>query len=131
MNVAITIWENRISPVFDAAEKLLIAEIREGAIAGRNILPLRAGSCDRLLPLLKDHQVKVLICGALCMGTAFRLETYGIHVISFITGDAVEVLASYARKEDLSPFFMPGCQWRRCQVKAEGEGPGGQLDSSS
>lgn len=113
MHVAITIWENRISPVFDAAENLLIAEIHGGRIAGRKVLPLPAGPRDPLLPLLRGHGVDVLICGALCLGPAALLEAYGIQVISFIAGDTEEVLGRYARGEDLTPFFMPGCRWRR------------------
>lgn len=131
MNVAITIWENRISPVFDAAQNLLIAEIRDGKIADRKTRPLPFGPYDRLIQLLQDHRVRVLICGALCVGPAALLEAYGIDVISFIAGNTEEVLARYAQGEDLSPFFMPGCRWRRCRVVTESEGARGQLDISS
>ncbi len=131
MNVAITIWENRISPVFDAAENLLIAEIRDREIVGRKTRPLPAGPYSQLIQLLREHRVKVLICGALCVGPAALLETHGIHVISFIAGDAEQVLARYAQGEDLSAFFMPGCRWRRCRTGSERGGPKEQLEKNT
>ena len=131
MKVAITIWENRISPVFDAAENLLIAEIRDREIVARKIRPLPAGPYGRLIELLRDHQVEVLICGALCVGPAAFLEMHGIHVISFIAGDAGQVLARFAQDGDLSAFFMPGCRWRRRRAGADCGGSGGQLEIAS
>ncbi|MEZ4551736.1 MAG: hypothetical protein R2860_13105 [Desulfobacterales bacterium] len=35
MKVALTAWEDRISPVFDAARTLLIAEVENGEIVKR------------------------------------------------------------------------------------------------
>ena len=115
MNVAITIWENRISPVFDSAETLLIAEIREARIVGRKIRLFQAGMFDRFLHMLHEHEVRAFICGALCAGPARLLETQGIQVISFIAGDAEQVLERYIRGDDLTEFAMPGCRWGRCR----------------
>lgn len=114
MNVAITIWENRISPVFDSAETLLIAETREAEIVGRRIRVFQAGMFDRFVQLLNELDVQVLICGALCAGPAHVLESQGITVISFIAGDVEQVLERYMNGSDLAEFAMPGCRWRRC-----------------
>jgi len=76
MNVAITVWENRISPVFDSAETLLIAEIREARVVDRKIRVFHAGLFDRFIKLLHDLEVRVLICGALCAGQANTTPTY-------------------------------------------------------
>jgi predicted Fe-Mo cluster-binding NifX family protein len=114
MNVAITIWENRISPVFDSAETLLIAEVRAEQIVARKVRLFQAGMFDRFVQMLLDLEVRVLICGALCAGPAGILELQGIHVISFVAGDAEKVLEFYVRGSDLAEFAMPGCRSRRC-----------------
>ncbi|EKD38027.1 MAG: hypothetical protein ACD_75C00893G0003 [uncultured bacterium] len=114
MNVAITVWDNRISPVFDSAETLLIARIRETEIVDRQIRLFQAGMFDRFVQLLSELDVQVLICGALCAGPARILEAQGVNVISFIAGDTEEILDRYVRGNDLAQFAMPGCRWRRC-----------------
>ncbi len=37
MKLGITVWGNRISPVFDVAQTLLVAEIRQDEVVGRQI----------------------------------------------------------------------------------------------
>lgn len=114
MNVAITVWDNRISPVFDSAETLLIARISETEVVDRQTRLFQAGMFDRFVQLLSELEVQVLICGALCAGPARILEAQGVNVISFMTGDALEILDRYVRGKDLAQFAMPGCRWRRC-----------------
>lgn len=114
MNVAITIWDKRISPVCDAAETLLIADIRDKEVVERTILPVQVGQFERFVRLLDDCNVGVLICGALCAGPAHLLESRRITVISFLTGDAEQILQFFVQGKKLDQFAMPGCQWRRC-----------------
>jgi len=114
MNVAITVWDQRISPVFDAAETLLIAKVKESEIIGRKMRSFQSGRFDRFVQLLDEMNVRVLICGALCAGPANLLESHNIHVISFIAGDAEQVLQLYVQGKELDEFAMPGCRWRRC-----------------
>ena len=113
MNVAITVWGQRISPVFDAAETLLIAEVQGTEIVYRESWKFQAARLDRFVQLLDELEVRVLICGALCAGPADILKGHNIHVISFISGDAEQVLQLYAEGANLSKFAMPGCGWRR------------------
>ncbi len=95
MNVAITVWGNRISPVFDSAQTLLIAEICEDKVVDRKLKLFQATMFDRCLRLLKELNVRVLICGALCEGPVRMLESHDIEVIAFITGEAEEILECY------------------------------------
>jgi hypothetical protein len=44
MNIAITIWGNRISPVFDASKTLLIVKIDNGEIVDQVIIDFQACS---------------------------------------------------------------------------------------
>lgn len=131
MNVAITVWENRISPVFDSAETLLIAEVRGREVVAGKTQVFHIDMAARLMQLLRHHKVGVLICGALCVGSTALLEAHGIQVIPFMAGDAAQVLARYARGEDLSDFSMPGCRWRRCsRLSGEGVRPRGKIQQN-
>lgn len=106
MNVAITVWDNRISPVFDSAETLLIARSRESEIVDRQTRLFQAGMFDRFVQLLSGLDVQVLICGALCAGPACILEAQGVNVISFMAGDAEEILDHYVQGGCMVPVQL-------------------------
>jgi predicted Fe-Mo cluster-binding NifX family protein len=114
MNVAITVWGNRISPVFDSAKTLLVAEIREDQVVDRKTQMFQTTVFNRCLRLLEELDVRVLICGALCEGPVRLLESHGIEVIPFVTGEAEKILESYVQGKDLKEFAMPGCGHARC-----------------
>lgn len=110
MNIALTVWEDRISPVFDAATTLLLVEIRNGGIAGRRFAPLHPAGAMRLGEMLKQMDVSVLICGAISEGYANRLSFTGIELIPFISGKTERILETFVKEEPLRPVFsMPGC----------------------
>lgn len=114
MNVAITVWGNRISPVFDSAQTLLVAEIQNNQVVDRKIQLFQATMFNRSLRLLEELNVRVLICGALCEGPVRLLESHDIEVIPFVTGEAEEILTCYVQGKDLKEFAMPGCGHARC-----------------
>ena len=114
MKIAITVWGNRISPVFDSAQTLLVAEIRQAKVINRQIELFQAGLFSNLIELLAELEVRVLICGALSDEPAAMLATSEIEVIPFITGEAETVLSLYVRGMDLTDFIMPGCPRNNC-----------------
>ena len=114
MNVALTVWGNRISPVFDSAQTLLIAEIRDDQVVDRKIQLFQATMFNRCLKLFEQLNVRVLICGALCEGPARLLESCNIEVIPFVTGETEKILQYYVDGKDLTVFAMPGCGNGRC-----------------
>ena len=114
MNVAITVWSNRISPVFDSAQTLLVAKIQGDQIVGRKRQLFQATMFHRCLSLLEELDVRVLICGALCERQVKLLESHDIEVIPFVTGEAEEILQCYVLGEDMHSFAMPGCGDARC-----------------
>ncbi len=127
MNVAITVWGNRISPVFDSAQTLLVAEIQEDQVVDRKIKPLQATMFASCLRLLEELDIRVLICGALCEGPVRMLEAHDIEVIPFITGEAEEILEYYVHGKDLAEFAMPGCGNGRCCRVRDGRRQGREL----
>ena len=82
MRIAVSVWEDKISPVFDTASKLLIIENE----------PQRETSCFEVYLLEQDIQQRcsfvrgldldVLICGAISRQLAGRLQASGIKIIS-------------------------------------------------
>jgi len=115
MKVAITNWGARISPVFDSARNLLIAEIDGDDVVDRTCVAFDASLFPRFVALLLELGVQVLICGALCEGPTKMLEAHGIEVISFLTGETEKVLKSFAQGRDLTVFSLPGCRWGMCR----------------
>ncbi len=127
MNVAITVWGNRISPVFDSAQTLLVAKIREDQVVDRKIQPFQATKFASCLSLLRELEIRVLICGALCEGPVRMLEAHDIEVIPFVTGEAEEILECYVQGKDLAEFAMPGCGHGRCCRVHDGRRRGREL----
>ncbi len=109
MKIAITIWGNRVSPVFDAARTLMIAEIAKGRIIEKTYTRFSPASPIELIQTLDRKQIQVLVCGAISSGQTKALSDAGIHLISFVTGNAVSVLDHVAAGQTLeAEFIMPG-----------------------
>ena len=110
MKVAVTIWEDRISPVFDASRRLLIVDIKNSRIGDRSLLVFDPEQPSSLAKTLVNLGVKVLICGAVSQLPATIINAAGITLVAFIAGEVERVLDAFARGESLEPtFLMPGC----------------------
>jgi predicted Fe-Mo cluster-binding NifX family protein len=110
MKIAITIWGNRISPVFDSATTLMIADVGNSVITNRIF---KEFSPKKILPqaisILKKYQVEIIICGAITDTHSQKIEQSGIKLISFITGNADKVLTVYIKdRQRIFDFLMPG-----------------------
>lgn len=110
LKTAVTVWGNRVSPVFDAAGTLLIARIRDRRIVHKQYLAFDPKKTDDLILLLQKMQVDVLVCGAISTKPAARIVENNIKLISFVTGNAQNLLETFARKQNIEKrFMMPGC----------------------
>jgi predicted Fe-Mo cluster-binding NifX family protein len=145
MKVALTAWENRISPVFDSANTLLIAEIENSQIIERHYESFNPAMAARLPDAFKRLGIDTLICGAISIFFSEMIHISGITLIPFIGGNLDEILDRYAKGQRIVPdFLMPGCGGRQCRNRGEemrftnkgrevmhmpkrdGTGPGGQ-----
>lgn len=110
MKVALTVCENRISPVFDCAQLLLIVDVVGNSATDRHLESFCYESPFSRATRLSELGVKVLICGAVSDSFATMIETYDIRIIPFVAGPVEEVLDAYlmGRLFD-SKFRMPGC----------------------
>ena len=114
MKVALTVWENRISPMFDCARMLLIATIENQKVTHTRYEPLPSKHPTAKAKVLFDLDINVLICGAISNFFANMIEAYGIRIVSFITGEVRQVLDVYAKGLlPHSSFQMPGVEGRK------------------
>ncbi len=118
MKVALTAWEDKISPVFDSARALLIAEIENKKIISRRCELFKPEMTHCLADSLGKLEIDVLICGAISETPAKIIEACGINLIPFIGGNLEEVLLLYAKENRIkSIFLMPGCGRKRNRTK--------------
>lgn len=108
------VWGNRLSPVFDSARTVLIADIESGVLVDERHEALGPESPVARAQRLADWRVDTLICGAISDEFSRAIGAHRIRIIPFITGDAHQVLDAFRRGAfDPGSFRMPGCGRRR------------------
>ena len=117
MRVAVPIWQERISPVFDAARRLTVFDIDDGAPRPRRELDIAGQGIGRTIGQLTDEGVDVLLCGAITRGWRDQLEAAGVRVVPFLTGPWTQLLEAFRTgRLNGDRHRMPGCGWgRRCR----------------
>jgi predicted Fe-Mo cluster-binding NifX family protein len=109
LKIALAVWGDRISPVFDSARTVLIAELKNGKVIDRRYESLGPELPYTRALKLSGWGIQVLICGAISIEFARTIEVYGIKVIPFITGQAQQVLDVYVDGVSFEgSFHMPG-----------------------
>ncbi len=92
MRVAMTIFGSTISPLFDAAQRVLLVDIEEGEVKKRFEASIGELDLTERLWVLTHHKVQVLICGAISSFMHHALRERGIQVYPWIAGEQEEVL---------------------------------------
>lgn len=120
MKVAMTVWGNRISPVFDSAQTILLADIDGGEVVAeqREFLPRMVAA--GLARMISEKGIDVLICGAISERPAEIIQQSGIRLLSFVGGSADDFLSTYASGRSIGSFMMPGCEDQRLNHKNSG-----------
>jgi predicted Fe-Mo cluster-binding NifX family protein len=109
MRIAISIWEDKISPLLDTASKLLIIENETQKESSRYEVHLLKQDISKKCRFMQSFNIDVLICGAVSRQFSEMLMASGIEVISGISGPARDVLEAYQQGTPLySEFLMPG-----------------------
>ena len=115
VNIAVTVWGQRVSPVFDAARTLLVAEIDHGTLTTTALLAFDPAHPGELVRLLRARGVQVIICGAVSAEPAALLEAAGFDLVPFVTGPVPRVLEAFARGQAFDrELCMPGCGAALC-----------------
>ena len=113
MRAALTVWEDRISPVFDVSKETLIIETVNNEVVSREhglISP--QGPLDKIDWLVR-RGVDTLICGAVSESIYRELQFYKLTVYGFIAGRVDDVIDAFVRGSlGDEKFLMPGCGGR-------------------
>ena len=119
MRIAIPTWRDRVSPVFDVAQHLLVVELAGAVERSRQEADLHDAASPERVHRLRDLQVQVLICCAVSASLKTALIGAGIKVLDRMCGDFEELLAAFrAGTLDEGGFAMPGCCRRRQRQRA-------------
>ena len=123
MGVAFSVWDNRISPVFDSSRLLLIVNIENRIVTTRRYEPLNCESPFSRAEKLFDLGVETLICGAISNVFGNMIEAYGIRIIHFVRGEVNQVIDAYLRDMLSAPDFrMAGSTPSRHRCLRGGQG---------
>lgn len=110
MKVLITVWNGRVSPVFDVAKDGLLLDIESGAVVSKNSVSIVYGNCMHKVDFILNEKIDVLVCGAVSRRIEVELIDKGVVVHSFISGDIDEVIEGLIHNRlSGSDFAMPGC----------------------
>jgi predicted Fe-Mo cluster-binding NifX family protein len=106
MKVAVTIWENRVSPVADSAREVLVVDMEGESILSRQHELFSGDSLFYRARKLADLEVKTFICGPISDFYGSLVEGYGIRLIPFVHGQIDDVLNAFLNKSLLNPRFV-------------------------
>ncbi|MCF8145115.1 MAG: dinitrogenase iron-molybdenum cofactor biosynthesis protein [Deltaproteobacteria bacterium] len=121
MKIAVSVWEGRVSPVFDTASRLLVLDAEETGERSRFEVLLDEQTCSRKCSRIQVLGVEVLICGAISRYLQGILVASGIRVIPWVCGAASEVVSAYMDGTLSQPrYLMPGCRPREDDMGSTG-----------
>lgn len=110
MKIAIPIYRDNVSSVFDFAHRLLLVDIENAKVVNRSEVALENQSLPQRAGNLKNLGVDVLICGAISQALTNMVTASGIQVLPYVTGSIDDVLLAYLTGQLVQPqFTMPGC----------------------
>jgi predicted Fe-Mo cluster-binding NifX family protein len=106
MRIAIPVWNDRISPVFDVSRSVRVIDISDGAVSHEATHALENESrASKLVKLGVD----ILICAAISTPLEATLWVSGIEVIPDTCGTVREIVDAFASgDEELTRFRSPG-----------------------
>jgi len=99
MKVGISVWEDRISPVLDGSEQLLVLDIEDGKEIGRDEVELLETYLPFRARKIAGLGLDVLICGAVSRPLAAMLTNSGISLVGWANGNIDDVLEAFLNGE--------------------------------
>ena len=119
MKIAITYWNDRVSPLFDTACHLMIFEIKNNRETACVKEVLKNNDPIMRAKHLSQLGIDVVICGAISWECEAMLASVNIKVISCICGPVKDVLRACLNETlEKSSFLMPGCKSRHRHTRS-------------
>lgn len=114
MTVAVPVFRNRVSPVFDWCRSLVVLDISDGRVVRRETVGCEAARPEHLAGRLASHGVDVLVCGGISRQLCGLIETQRIRVIPWVSGELDEVISAIiGDRLQHRRFALPGCGMQR------------------
>jgi predicted Fe-Mo cluster-binding NifX family protein len=111
MRIALSCWQNRISPVFDVADSLMLIDLEGARENKRRGIALNSRDPFRRVKEIADLGVELMICGAISQALEAALRGAGVQVSGFIRGDLETVVRAFVDGQlHNARFRMPGCR---------------------
>lgn len=113
MKIAIPLFDTRVSPRFDCAQKFLVLWIENGQVLRRQVLLLKERVLIERIKKLAELKINALICSGIDGFSERQLFLHGIKVFSWITGEIEDVLRCFL-EGNLESGMMMGAGGRCC-----------------
>jgi|GEM_PF-380288 len=124
MKVGITIWNERIAPVFDVAGNVYIVDAARNTATGETISLPQAPFAN--IDALLRSGVEVLVCGAISRPVLRSAQRAGLKVVPFASGSIGEIVAAWNAGElEAAARTMPGCGCKQRGRRNRGGNPDG------
>jgi predicted Fe-Mo cluster-binding NifX family protein len=112
--IAIPVWEGRVSPVLDTAERLWICDIGAEPQRAAHIVNLQPADIRQRMQFIRGLGIHTLLCGAISRQLHNLLLGAGIEVRPWLTGDVEDIAAAYSEGRLTGDrFLLPGWRQRR------------------
>lgn len=108
MKLALAVFEERISVIFDNSSQLLLVSIKDHLVTSTRKINFSALCTVEMIEILKDEAVTILICGAISDFMQQTMERNRIEVIPWISGSVQKVLDAWLNGT-MEELVMPGC----------------------
>ena len=109
MRIAMPVWNERVSPLFDAAGRIRVLSVIDGFEQYRFEADVIDLNLPRICMFLKHMKIDVLICGAISEEYLHAIRESGIRVIADISGGIDDIVTAYG--EDRlggGEYHLPG-----------------------
>lgn len=114
MRIGIPVWNGRVSPVLDTAERLIVVDTAAPEGQVREEVALQAARLPTRAARLASLGLDVLVCGAISRPLSELLETAGVPMQPWMAGEVEEILQALAAGSlDRTRYGMPGCRGGR------------------
>lgn len=111
MKIALSVFKDSISTVFDVAQQLLILEVDVTGDSKSTMLKIEATDAVSRATQLSEHGINVLICGAISRPLQASISSRGIAVYPFVRGMVEDVIAAYkSGRLGHAVYALPGCR---------------------
>jgi predicted Fe-Mo cluster-binding NifX family protein len=128
MKVAIPLFRNGMSPRIDIADSLLIYDIDNGVVKGKETCSLNFEHATQFISILQKKQITRIICAGCPQFFLRMLYFYGIEVVPGVMGNP-EYIVKQLVDGKLSDIPLNGLMGRSCgHRRRHGRGSKGTAD---